>query len=126
MIIFNKVLNLFRDKYSNQISRESAEKTTIINSDLYKNPENKILIDEFIELFNSFNLKEEKGENEKVKMKLNIEKNCICDFLLYDENKYGKTYKKIYEKFIENQNKDLEKLLEKKIDKGIFNDNCKK
>ena len=125
LISFNKVLNLFRDKYSNQISRESAEKTTIMNSELYKNPDNKKIIDEFIELFNSFNLKEEKGENEKITMKLNIEENCICDFLLYDENKYGKTYKKIYEKFIENQNKDLEKLLEKKIDKGIFNDNCK-
>ena len=58
-------------------------------------------------------------------MKLNVDKNCICDFLLVDDNKYGETYKKIYEKFIEKQNKELEDLLDKKINIGIFNNNCK-
>ena len=120
-IIFNKALNLFIDIYSNQISREYAEKTIIKYSDIYKNPENKKLIDEFIKLYNSFDLKEGEGKN----IELNIYKNYIYDFLLVDENKYGKTYKNIYEIFIKNQNKELENLLDKKIDKGIFNDNCK-
>ncbi len=58
-------------------------------------------------------------------MKLDVNQNCICDFLLVDDNKYGKTYKKIYETFIEKQNKQLEDLLNAKINIGIFNNNCK-
>ena len=112
---------MFIDIYSNQISREYAEKTIIKYSDIYKNPENKKLIDEFIKLYNSFDLKEGEGKN----IELNIYKNYIYDFLLVDESKYGKTYKNVYEIFIKNQNKELENLLDKKIDKGIFNDNCK-
>ena len=170
LIIFNKVLNLFNDKYSNQITREYAEKTIIKDSDIYKintdiekdeegkedkkdeegkedkkekedkegkekedkedkkkkkhhhkkELNNKELIDEFIKLYNDFNL-EENGK----KIELNVDKNCICDFLLIDDNKYGKTYKKIYDIFTEKQNKELENLLDKKINLGIFNDKCK-
>ena len=29
-------------------------------------------------------------------LELNMEKNCICDFLLIHDNKYGKSYRKIY------------------------------
>ena len=119
LIIFNKVLNLFNDKYSNQISREKAEKTIIKDSNIYENPEYKKLIDEFIELFNSFKEKEE-GKNEIIK--LDINKNCLCDFLLVDDNKYGKSYKRIYRNFIKKQNEELKKLFEKKTEKLIFND----
>ena len=49
---------MFIDIYSNQISREYAEKNIIKYSDIYTNPENKKLIDEFIKLYNSFDLKE--------------------------------------------------------------------
>ena len=176
LAIFNKVLNLFSDKYSNQITREIAEKTIIKNCDIYKKTlenkkdiqkekddskkkknsekkelnnenekdikkekddskkkknskkkelDNKELIDEFIKLYNSFELEEENEKGKKEKMKLNVDENCICDFLLVDDNKYGKTYKKIYEIFIKKQNEELENLLDIKIDKGIFNNNCK-
>jgi len=143
LIIFIKVLNLFNDKYSNQITRELAEKTIIKDSDIYKKTENekkkendgeilnlkkiefldnKELIDEFIKIYNGLELEE---ENKEEKMKLDVNQNCICDFLLVDDNKYGKTYKKIYETFIEKQNKQLEDLLNAKINIGIFNNNCK-
>ena len=123
--IFNDVLNLFIDQYSNIISREYAEKTLIINCDIYKDPNNKDLIDDFIDLYNSFEFEVKNGEGKKEILELNKDKNYICDFLLIDENKYGKTYKEIYEKYIEMQNKELEILLDIKIDKRIFNDNCK-
>ncbi len=120
--LFNEVLNLFNDKYSNQISREFAEKTLIKNSDIYE--PNKDLIEDFIDLYNDLEIIEE-NDGKKEKLKLNINKNYICDFLLLDENKYGRSYKKIYQKYIELQNKELENLLDIKIDKRIFNDNCK-
>ena len=123
--LFNDVLNLFIDTYSNIISRENAEKTLIINCVLYKDPNNKDLIDDFFDLYNSFEFKVKNNDLNVEKLELNINKNYICDFLLIDENKYGKTYKKIYEKYIEMQNKELENLLDIKIDKRIFNDNCK-
>ena len=151
-------MNLFSDKYSNQITREFAEKTIIKDSDIYKKnenendtenkkeidnkkdndnkkdskkkkahkknkiPDNKELIDEFIKLYNDFELEEEKSGK---KLKLNVNENCICDFLLIDDNKYGKTYQKIYGKFIEKQNEQLKDLLDAKINLGIFNNNCK-
>jgi len=120
--LFNEVLNLFSDKYSNQISREFSEKTLIKNSDIYE--PNKDLIEDFIDLYNDLEIIEE-NDGKKEKLKLNINKNYICDFLLLDENKYGRSYKKIYQKYIELQNKELENLLDIKIDKRIFNDNCK-
>ena len=57
-------------------------------------------------------------------MELNVE-NKICDFLLIDDNKYGKSYKEIYKIFINKQNEELEDLLNKKISSGEFNNNCK-
>ena len=81
---------------------------------------NKELIDEFIKLYNNFNL-EKNGK----KIKLDVDKNCICDFLLVDDNEYGISYKAIYEKFADKQNKELENLLDKKINLGIFKDKCK-
>ena len=121
--IFNEVLNLFSDKYSNKISREYAEKTIIKNCDIY-NP-NQDLIDDFIDLYNDFDFELKNNDGKKEKLKLDINKNYICDFLLIDENKYGKTYKNIYQKYIELQNKELESLINIKMEKRVFNENCK-
>ena len=121
--IFNKVLNLFSEEYSNKITREKAESTIIKESDIYaKNTEdNQILIEDFIKLYNSLGEEDENGKT----IELNIDKNFICDFLLIDDYKYGKSYKKIYKTFIKKQNEELEELLNQKIKLGIFNDNCK-
>ena len=120
--LFNKVLKLFNDKYSNQISRELSERQTIKTSEIYSVEKNVKLIDDFIKLYNAFELEDDKGD----KLKLNVEKNCVIDFLLIDDNKYGKSYKKdIYKIFIERQNNELEDLLDKKIISGEFNCNCK-
>ena len=121
MFLFNKVLNLFSEKYSHQITREFAEKQNIKTSEIYQNNvDNTKLINEFIKLYNNFKL-EDNGK----KIELNVDKNCLCDFFLDDNNKYGKTYKKIYKKFIDKQNKGLEKLLDIKINNGVFDSNCK-
>jgi hypothetical protein len=52
--LFNKVLNLFSDKYSNQISRELSQKQTIKASEIYRIEKNAKLIDDFVKLYNSF------------------------------------------------------------------------
>ena len=119
--LFNKVLKLFNDKYSNQISRDLAERQTIKESDIYREEKNAKLIDEFINLYNNFQIE----EDDKNKLILNKENNCIIDFLLIEDNKYGKSYKKIYKVFIDRQNKELEGLLNIKINSGEFNVNCK-
>ena len=119
--LFNKVLKLFNDKYSNQISRDLAERQTIKESDIYREEKNAKLIGEFINLYNKFQIK----DDDKNKLELSKDKNCIIDFLLIDDNKYGKSYKKIYKVFIDRQNKGLESLLNIKINSGEFNVNCK-
>ena len=118
---FNKTLNLFYDKYSNQISRETSERQTIKNSDIYIEEENnKKSIDKFIKIYNDFKFQDSEGNI----LELNVE-NKICDFLLIDDNKYGQSYKEIYKIFINKQNEELEDLLNKKISSGEFNNNCK-
>ena len=77
--LFNEVINLFNDKYSNKISREYSEKTIIKDCDIYK--PNKDLIDDFICLYNDFKFEVKNNEGKKEKLKLDINKNCICDFL---------------------------------------------
>ena len=119
--LFNKTLQLFNDVYSNQISRDLAERQTIKTSEIYREEKNVKLIDDFIELYNSFKIEDDKG-NELI---LNKEKNCIIDFLLIDDNEYGKSYRKIYKEFINKQNNELESLLDIKINSGEFNSNCK-
>ena len=119
--LFNKTLQLFNDVYSNQISRDLAERQTIKTSEIYREEKNAKLIDDFIELYNSFKIEDDKG-NELI---LNKEKNCIIDFLLIDDNEYGKSYRKIYKEFINKQNNELESLLDIKINSGEFNSNCK-
>jgi len=118
---FNKILNLFNNKYSNQISRQLSERQTIKTSEIYLVEKNAKLIDEFIDYYNTLKLEDDKGD----KLELNVDKNCIIDFLLIEDNKYGKSYKEIYKIFIDRQNNELESLLDKKINSGEFNTNCK-
>ena len=119
--LFNKVLKLFNDFYSNQIPRNEAERQKIVTSDIYRKDDNAKLIDKFIKLYNNFELQNAQGN----KLVLNKEKNSIIDFLLIDDNEYGKSYRIIYKEFINRQNSELESLLDKKIDSGEFNPNCK-
>ena len=88
LALFNNVLKLFNDKYSNQISREDSEKQEIKGSEIYIENENSLLINNFIKLYNNFNLEDVK----EGKLELNVEKNKICDFLSVDDNKYGRSY----------------------------------
>jgi len=122
LIPFNKVIKLFNDTYSNQITRDEAERQKINTSKIYQDEKNAKLIDDFILLYNSFELKDDNGDN----LELDKEKNTIIDFVLIDDNKYGKSYKKIYKEFINRQNKALESLLNEKIRTGVFNSNSSK
>ena len=121
LILFNKVFKLFNDFYSDQISRDKAERQTLNISDIYQDKKNSKLIDEFIEFYNDLEIRDDNGNE----LKLDKEKNKIIDFLLIDDNEYGKSYKKMYKVFINKNNKELEDLLDKKINKGVFNYNCK-
>ena len=121
LMIFNQVLNLFSEKYSNKITKESGETQILKDSDIYRNANVK-LIDNFIKLYNNFELED---KEKKIKLKLNANKNCLCDFFLYDDNHYGKSYKKIYEEFIKKQNKELEYLFDIKCHDGVLGGNCK-
>ena len=114
--LFNNVLNLINEIYSNKISREYAEKNKSKNEEIYFN--NKNLIDKFITFYN--NLKLIEGNKEK----LSID-NPICDFLLDCNNKFGLSYKNIYKIFAKKQNERLKNLLDIKIKNGIFDINCK-
>jgi len=116
--LFNNVLNLFFEKYSNYISRSDAEKKILKNEDIYI--ENKELIDSFILFFN--NLKKEDPEKKKKILELTNESHLI-DFFITD-NKFGKTYKDIYQSFIKEQNNRIKDLLEIKIQNGVFDENC--
>ena len=91
LILFNKVLKMFNDKYSNQISRDFAENKIVKDSEIYHDQKNLKLIQDFIKLYNDFEC-----EYGGKKLELNGEKNYICDFLSIDDNKYGKSYIEIY------------------------------
>ena len=106
---FNDALNLLSEKYSNNISKEEAEKIVLKDTDLYKKNSQKF--DKFIEFYKSVNL-------EEIKHKLNLTKeNKLCDFFIHDDNKYGKNYEIIYKYIIKIQNENLKNLYEKK---GIY------
>jgi hypothetical protein len=109
---------MFNDKYSNQISRDFAEKKLVKGSEIYHDQKNLESIQDFIKLYNDFEC-----EYEGEKLELNAEKKYICDFLLIDDNKYGKSYIEIYKEYINKQNKELEILLDKEIESGEFNIN---
>jgi len=121
LYLFNTVLNLINEIYSHKISREYAEKHLLKDIEIYKNSDNAKLIDKFIKFYNSLKI----VESQEKEFKLKIDKNALSDFVIDDNNKFGKTYKDIYKKFIKKQNEELENLLDKKIIEGIFNSNCK-
>ena len=118
LYLFNKTLKLFNDKYSNQISRQWAERQTINNSDIFIEEKNVKLIDDFIKLYNGYKIEDNEGN----KLELNKDKNYIIDFLLIDDNKYGNSYKKIYKEFIAKQNNELKSI---KINSEEFDSNSK-
>ena len=67
----------------------------------------------------------EKGLNEIDANKFQKEsKNCICDLVLDDNNKYGKAYMGLYKKFAELQNDKLKDLINKKYVLGVFKSDC--
>ena len=111
--LFNTVLNLFNENYSNRISKKDAINKILKKENIYKNNDDKI--NKFIKFYNHIR---KKGTRE-----LSID-NPITDFLLID-NEFGEAYKNIYYNFINEQNMKLEKLLDEKIDKGIFDISCK-
>ena len=116
--LFNKVLNLYFDKYSNHISREFAEKTILKTEGIYI--DNTELIDNFFKFYND--LKKKDSHNKEIQLNNN---NYLGDLFIND-SRIGKTYKEIYKNFIKEQNKKIENLLEIKINNGIFDDNCQK
>ena len=117
LITFNKVLNLFNEQYSQKIPREKAESKKIIDIDIYQ--QNRDLINKFIEIFNKYEFK-----IKDKKLELNVNNNCLCDFILDENNKYGKCYKRFYEEFAQKRNKKLLEFLDIKSKEGKYNSNC--
>ena len=119
--LFNNVFNLFNEKYSNQITREYAEKTILKDDEIYKNEGNKKIIDDFIKYYNKLKLRDSNGNL----IELKADKNHLCDFVLDDSNEIGKTYINIYNHFIKNQNEEIEYLFDLKIHEEILDSNNK-
>ena len=115
--LLNDTLNLFNQKYSNNISKESAKKKILKNEEIYI--KNKELIDKFIEWYNNIDIKEIYNKN---KLSNN---NPLNSFFVDENNIIGKTYKSIYKYYINIQNERIEKLLDIKIMNGKFPYNCK-
>ena len=115
--LLNDTLNLFNQKYSNNISKESAKKNILKNEEIYI--KNKELIDKFIEWYNNIDIKEIYNKN---KLSNN---NPLNSFFVDENNIIGKTYKSIYKYYINIQNERIEKLLDIKIMNGKFPSNCK-
>ena len=122
LYLFNKVLNMISEKYSHKITREYAEKTLLKDTEIYKNAENAKLIDKFIKFYNELKIVD---SSKKKEMKLKVDKNNLNDFVIDNNNEYGKTYREIYKKFIDKQNNEIKDILDIKIKEGIFNINCK-
>ena len=118
--LFNKVLNLISERYSNKITREYAEKTPLKETEIYKNAEHSKLIDKFIIFYNDLKITDNNGHE------INLtKKNKLGDFVIDDNNEIGKSYKNIYMEFIKKQNNEIKDLLDIKINEGIFNNNCR-
>jgi len=118
LYIFNNALNLISENYYNKISRDSAQKTKLKETDIYMN--NTEIIDKFIAFYNNL---DDIKDNNNINIKLNVD-NKLEDFFIED-NGIGITYKYIYKKFIKMQNEKIEPLLNIKVSKGLFDNNCK-
>ena len=112
LITFNKVINLFNEQYSHEITRDKAGKLVILESEIYQ--QNTELINDFIRFYNKYDSKYKD---------LNANKNYLSDCFLDENNKYGKTYIKLYEKFAKMQNEKLEEILNIKSKQGKYNIN---
>ena len=116
--LYNSVLNLFREKYFLNKTREEAEKEILNDNELYLyNSEN---IDKFIKFYNSL----EKSSKEGKKLKLS-KKSKLSDFFIDEENDIGKSYINIYYDFIEKQNGEIAPLLQIKIDEEKLDESYK-
>ena len=120
LYLFNTTLNLINQEYFENISREYAKKTKLKDVEIYIN--NMNLIDKFIDFFNSLDIKYPRYSKSKIIL---TENNSLSDFLLDENNVYGRIYEDIYKNFIKMQNETLEILFDLKIEKGIFDINCK-
>ena len=118
--LFNTTLNLFKEKYSHLITRETAQKILIRDTELYKDSEYFKLIDQFIEFYNKLQIKDSKGNQ----ITLAIDKNHLSDFVVDESNEIGKSYINIYKIFIRKQNEEINDLLLKKVIAGVFSQNC--
>ena len=116
LLIFNKTLNLVKDKYIFRTSKTDAENINLndTNIGIYNN--NEKLFDEFIDFINKYN------ENNKNNLPKLSKKNNLIDFLIDEDNEFGSLYKIIYKKFISMQNKEIKKLLDLKIKNKIFSE----
>ena len=117
--LFNSTLNLFKEKYSRLITRETAQKILIRDTELYKDSEYYKLIDQFIEFYNKLQIKDTNGNQ----ITLAIDKNHLSDFVIDESNEIGKSYINIYKIFIRKQNEEINDLLLKKVISGVFSQN---
>ena len=117
--LFNRVLNLFSERYLFKISREEAEKIILKDKEIYK--ENSEIIDYFIVFYNDL-----KKKNDSKKSLTLDKESKLSNFFIDDNTDLGKSYKEIYHDFSNKQNNELINLLDIKIDKEIFDKNCKK
>jgi len=116
--VFNNALNLIREEYLDNITRENAKKKILKNEKIYN--DNMELFNNFIKFYNNLEIKDTDGEI--IELDIN---NSLCNFFLSDDNDIGRTYIDIYKNFIKEQNEKIGNLLDMKIEKRIFDDNCK-
>ena len=144
---FISVLNLFNEKYTRKITRQTAQNKILKEDKVYLQNKNKV--EKFIKFFNKLQESESKKKQNKVDkkedknkeekkdeknviiekeiLKLNVEENHLSDIFLDPESKNGKAYKAILQKIIETQNNELSDLLDKKnFDENINVSNINK
>ena len=118
LLLFNNILNLIKEEYFNNISKETSQNLKLKDTEIYLN--NKDSFNQFFKFYNNLGINSPKG----IIIKLS-ENNSLNDFFIDDNNYIGRSYKMIYNIFIKEQNEKLEKLLNLKIKKGIFDIHCK-
>jgi len=107
--LFNNVLNLYFEKYFNNISREYAEKKVLKEEDIYIS--NKNIIDDFFGFYNKLERKDGKGKI----IKLSNE-NHLINLFIADDNAIGKN--KIQNGIFDNNYRskiNIQQIIEKEI-----------
>ena len=113
LALYNNTLNLFREKYSLNKTREEAENEILSDDELYLY--NTKQIDEFIKFYNDLGKISKDGE----KLQLS-NKSKLFEFFIDDTTDIGKSYIDIYYNFIEDQNNEIREILDIKIEEEIF------